>query len=113
MEESNVFENENNERDEFIETEETQIVESEETDEGLKSKDLALIAGIALSAITAVGIGIYNKVKSKKQANGYKSKSKTKRRLKFVTVDEDGNVVGDEDKEEDFIETTAEVKEEE
>lgn len=106
MEESNVFENENNEREEFIETEATEIVETEETGEGLNPKNLALIAGIATSAVIMVGMSIYSKIKSKKKDD--KPKSKTKRRLKFVTVDEDGNIVNDEDKEEDIIETTAE-----
>ena len=98
MEESKVFENEN-ENIELIETEATEV---ETCEEGRSLKGLALV-GAVIAGVGALGVAAYRKFKAKKA-----NKPHIKKRLKWVEVDE-GDVVDvevDENKNDENIEET-------
>lgn len=98
MEESKVFENENENMDdiELIETEGTEV---ETDEEGVGFGGLALIGGV-LAGVAALGVHAYKKFKAKKDG-----KPKVKKRLKWVEVDEnDVAVVDVKDETDDDVE---------
>lgn len=100
MEESKVFEMEN--EDENTELIETGTTEVETEDEGGSLLGLGLI-GAALAGVTALGVCAYKKFKDKKAG-----KPRIKKRLKWVEVDESDVVdveVDDEETDENIEET--------
>lgn len=90
--------NENLEVIEGIEVVENEIIPTETTEEEFEVEEggsgkLLLAGGLLASAIVGGAVVAYKKIKAK---NG---KTKTKKKLMFVEVDEDGNIIQKNSKE--------------